>query len=302
MKRCLTLLIVGSLLVMLLGAGASAAKPTIIVASKNFTEQVILGSIMKILLEENGFRVDDKLDLGGTSICRKALETGQIDVYMEYTGTALVVFHKHKEVVTDPELAYKLVSETDKKKGLIWLNKAEFNNTYTLMMRREDAEAKGIKTISDLAKYVTEHPEKISFATDAEFVARPDGFPALEKHYGFKFPRNKIIKMDPGLVYQAIKEKKVNVSMGFATDGRIEGFGLVNLIDDKQFFPVYNPAPVVRREVLDKYPEVGELLNKIGPLLDTKTMTRMNYLVDIEHKDASAVARDWLVSVGLIDK
>ncbi|MEW6106576.1 MAG: glycine betaine ABC transporter substrate-binding protein [Bacillota bacterium] len=189
MKRCLTLLIVGSLLVMLLGAGASAAKPTIVVASKNFTEQVILGSIMKILLEENGFRVDDKLDLGGTSICRKALETGQIDVYM-----------------------------------------------------------------------------------------------------------------DPGLVYQAIKEKKVNVSMGFATDGRIEGFGLVNLIDDKQFFPVYNPAPVVRREVLDKYPEVGELLNKIGPLLDTKTMTRMNYLVDIEHKDASAVARDWLVSVGLIDK
>ncbi len=299
MKRLLVVLLVTGLL--FAGAFASA-QGTITVGSKEFTEQIILGNIMKILLEENGYSVDDRIGMGGTLVAREALEHGQIDVYMEYTGTALMVFFKYDEVITDPEEAYNIAAREDlENKNLVWLEKLNFDNTYTLMMRQESVNELGIKTISDLAVYVKDNPGEINFATNAEFYARPDGYPALEETYGFEFPRDKIIKLDSGLTYKALQEGQVDVAMGFATDGRIAGYNLVNLVDDKQFFPVYNPAPVIRKEVLDENPEVRNLLNQIGPSLDSNTMTRMNYLVDIEHMSEEDVARNWLKGVGLIN-
>ncbi|MBO8128078.1 MAG: glycine/betaine ABC transporter substrate-binding protein [Peptococcaceae bacterium] len=141
--------------------------------------------------------------------------------------------------------------------------------------------------------------DKWIFATDHEFSVRPDGLPELEETYGFQF--DEIAVMDYGVTYGALKDGKVAAAMGFATDGRIGAFNLVNLVDDKKFFPVYNPAPVVRKEVLDKYPEIADVLNPIGPKLDTKTMIELNGKVDIEGMEPKEVAKEWLLEQGLIE-
>lgn len=284
-----------------LGARALAADKELVVGSKNFTEQRILGQIMIQLLESKGFDCADKTGLGGTLVARKALENGQIDVYMEYTGTALVTMLKEDQIITDPQECYAFVKEADlERNGLVWLPYMEFNNTYCLLMRREDAAAKGIKTLSDLSDYVKAHPDEIAFGTNEEFYARPDGYKPLQKKYDFKFSRDKIVKMTPGLLYKALQDGQVDVAMGFATDGRIKGMDLVVLEDDKQFFPVYNPAPVVRKETAAKYPELEAIFTALSEKLDTQTMTDLNYAVDGEHKSVEEVAGEWLKSAGLI--
>ncbi|NSL53177.1 glycine betaine ABC transporter substrate-binding protein [Calidifontibacillus erzurumensis] len=278
--------------------GSEEVKGKVVVGGKDFTEQQILSKIASIYLKENGYEVEEASNMGST-VVRSALENGQIDMYWEYTGTALVVFQK-QQVETDPEAAYEKVKETDKANGLAWLNKANFNNTYAILMKQEKAEELGIHSISDLAKYMNEKPDELKFASNAEFYAREDGIKGLEKHYGFKFPAKNVVKMDSGLLYNALKDGQVDVSVGFATDGRIKGFNLVALEDDQLFFPAYNAAPVVRQEIIDKYPEVAELLNTIAGKLDTETMMELNYSVDVEHKEVSTVAREWLQQQGLV--
>lgn len=278
-----------------------AASKKLVVGSKQFTEQIILGKIMIAMLDHNGFKTVDQTGLGGTMVARQALKSGQIDIYMEYTGTALINFLKHKTPITNPEKCYEVVKKEDlRKNGMVWLPMVHFNDTYCLMMRRADAEKKGIKTISDLSEYVKAHPQAIAFGLNAEFYARPDGYRGLQKKYDFRFPQDKLKKMDSGLVYKALKDGDVEVAMGFATDGRIKGFNFVVLKDNLQYFPVYNPAPVVRKATAEKYPQLKSIFKKLGAKLDTATMTRLNYEVDIEHKDAMNVAKDWLKSKGLI--
>jgi osmoprotectant transport system substrate-binding protein len=220
---------------------------------------------------------------------------------MEYTGTALINFLKHKDPITDPQKCYDVVKKEDlEKNGMDWLPMMNFNNTYCLMMRRADAQDKGIKTISDLSKYVQAHTDKIAFGLNAEFYARPDGYRPLQEKYDFRFPADKIKKMDSGLVYKALKDGEVEVAMGFATDGRIKGFDFVVLEDDLKYFPVYNPAPVVKKEIAAKYPELEAIFKKLGAKLDTESMTKLNYQVDIEHLDAMTAVKDWLKAQGLI--
>jgi osmoprotectant transport system substrate-binding protein len=220
---------------------------------------------------------------------------------MEYTGTGLVTMLKEKTVITDPDECYEFVKKADlEKNGLVWLPKLPFNNTYCLMMRKDDAEKKGIKSLSDLAKYVDAHPDDIKFGTNEEFYARPDGYKPLQKKYGFKFKRSNIKKMTPGLLYKALKEGQLDVAMGFATDGRIKGFGFVVLEDDQKYFPVYNPAPVVKKETAEKYPELEKIFAPLTEKLDTAAMTELNYQVDSEHKDVKTVAQDWLKHAGLL--
>lgn len=274
------------------------SKGKIKVGGKDFTEQQILSKITAIYLKENGFDVEEASNMGST-VVRSALENGQVDMYWEYTGTGLVVYQK-QEVETDPDKAYDKVKENDKANGLVWLNKANFNNTYAILMKQEMADKLGIKTISDLAKLVNEDSSKLKFASNAEFYAREDGMKGLEKHYGFKFPTKNVVKMDSGLLYNALKDGQVDVSVGFATDGRIKGFNLVALEDDKLFFPAYNGAPVVRQEIVDQYPKVVDLLNKVSEKLDSETMMALNYSVDVEHKDVSEISRKWLEEQGLV--
>jgi osmoprotectant transport system substrate-binding protein len=286
---------------LMLPAISQAADKEMVVGSKNFTEQRILGYLMIELLENNGFACDDKTGLGGTLVVRKALENRQVDIYMAYTGTMLLTVLKEKKVITDPVECYNFVKKKDlAENGIVWLPYMPFNNTYCLMMRKDAAAKLGIKTLSDLSVYVQKNPDAIAFGTNEEFYARPDGYKPLQKKYDFKFPRKKIIKMTPGLLYKALKNGQVDVAMGFATDGRIKGFGFVVLEDDQQYFPVYNPAPIVKKETAEKYPELVEIFKKLSRHLDTAAMTSLNFKVDGEHQNVRKVARDWLKSVDLI--
>jgi len=304
MKRMFFLIMAFFLVAMLAILAASCGPAAdVTVGSKEFTEQRLLGQMMKLVLEDAGLTVDDKTGLGGTMICRLALLEGDIDVYMEYTGTALLVHLGHEEPITDPDLCYETVRDEDlSQNGIVWLQPSLFNNTYTLMMRRAHAEDLGIESISDLAAYVNAHPTELAFASGAEFQERPDGLPGVEATYGFEFPDANVIQMDVGLTYMALYEGDVEVAMGFATDGRISAFDLVNLEDDLYFFPVYNVAPTLQQSFVDQYPEVVVILDAIAPLLDTETMQRLNYEVDGEHRDVDEVAREWLVQVGLIEE
>ena len=275
----------------------------ITVGGKNFTEQYILPEIAKILLAKNGFNVTLKTGVGST-VARQSLKNNQIDMYYEYTGTAYTVYHKQSDngIMTHQEKCYEWVKDADSKLGLIWLDKVKFNNTYTLMMRKDHAQKLGIVSISDLSNYMNKQKGKLVIGVNAEFWERPDGFKPLMKLYGFTVPYDKVKKMDSGIVYKALKEKQVDVSMGFATDGRISAFGFVNLKDDKSYFPIYNPAPVIRGEVLEKWPEIQDILKPVAENLSTQEMQKLNAAVDIEHKKINDVSREWLKSKGILMK
>jgi len=286
---------------LLLPGSVFAAEKSLIVGGKNFTEQLLLPELASILLEQAGFNVTLKTGVG-TAIARKSLENAQIDLYYEYTGTAYTLFYKQKEtkIMTVPDKVYAWVKKADAKKGLVWLAPVKFNNTYTLMMRKAEAKKLGIKTISDLGVYVSQNPDNLIFALDSEFWERPDGFKGIMKTYKFNLPFKQVKKMSIGLTYQALQKGLVNSAMGFATDGRIAAFGFVNLVDDKFFFPVYNPVPVVRKEILDKYPEIKGILKPIADNLTTEEMQQLNKAVDVDHKQVHDVAMDWLKSKNLI--
>lgn len=285
----------------LLAGNLSAQDKRVTIGGKNFTEQYLLPELAKLLLEDKGYRVNLRTGVG-TAIARQSLETGQIDMYYEYTGTAYTVFYQQDdiEIMTNPGKVYDWVKENDAKKGLIWLEPVEFNNTYTLMMRRQDSERLGVKSISDFGRFVEEDPDEITFALEAEFWERPDGFRALMELYNFRMPVRAVKRMDMGLTYMALRNDQVTSAMGFATDGRIAAFDLVNLEDDKSFFPVYNPAPVIREEVLEKHPEIRDILRPLSEKLDTDAMQMLNAEVDVEHRDVTAVAGEWLREVGLL--
>jgi len=296
MKRRACFLVTALLMVVFMGAlpPAATAQEKIVVGSKGFTEQVILGNMISLLLESNGFKVDRKIGLGGTVICHEALVRGDISVYVEYTGTGLTTILK-KAVLKDPEEVYQVVrKDYEDKFKLTWLKPWGFNNTYCIVMRKADAERLKVKKISDLKALAGD----LVFGATIEFLARPDGVPGLTKHYELKFKDQK--GMDPGLVYKAIAEKQVDVISGFATDGRIPAFNLVVLDDDLKFFPPYFAAPVVRMDLLTKAPKVAEVLNRLAGKISDDAMAALNSAVDVKKQDAEAVAKDFLKSQGLV--
>jgi len=282
-------------------APASQEKGLVVVGSKEFTEQIILGQITVQALKGAGYQVDDRTNLGGTSVNREALTNGDIDLYWEYTGTAWLSLLGHENAITDSQEAYQKVKEEDAQNGLVWLDMAPFNNTYTLMMKQETGQQLGIQSISDLADYINNGGDA-SLCTDQEFYARPDGFKGVEKLYNFQFSEDQVHLMDPGLTYKALKDGQCTTAMGFATDGRIAAFGFFNLKDDKHFFPVYNPAPVIRKAVLDQNPGIPDVLNPIAAKLTTEKMTELNKSVDVDGKEPVQVACDFLTSEGFLDQ
>ena len=283
-----------------LAVSGFAKDKKITIGGKNFTEQYLLPELAKDLLEKNAFQVELKTGLP-TNMARKALLAGEVDLYYEYTGTAYTVFYKQDDpkIMNDPQAVYNWVKKKDAEKGLVWLPPVKLNNTYTLMMKKPHAEKLGISSISDLAAYVKKHPNDLIVGIGTEFWNRPDGFKKLSKVYDLEVPFDNIKKMSLGLAYQALKDGQIDVGMGFATDGRIAAFNFVNLEDDKQFFPVYNPAPVVRKKVLDKYPEIKKILEPLAERLGTSEMQAMNKAVDVEHRSEADVAKAWLKKEGL---
>lgn len=276
---------------------ATRAQQAIVVGGKNFTEQQIIAEITAQYLKAKGLNVDKRVGLG-TAALRQAQEAGQIDIYWEYTGTSLITFNKVSEKL-DPAATYARVKELDAAKGLVWLNPSKANNTYALAMRRKDAAEKGIASLSDLAAKLNAGA-KLKLACNAEFYARPDGLAPLEKAYGFQFGRENVVRMDTGLVYQALRDSQVDVGLVFATDGRIPAFDFVVLKDDKGFFPNYAMTPVVRKAVLDREPKLAGLLNALSAKLDDATMAKLNASVDVDKKTVEEVAAGFLKQQGLV--
>jgi osmoprotectant transport system substrate-binding protein len=270
----------------------------LVVGGKGYTEQLLVASMTEQYLAAKGYNVD-KRDGMGSTVLRKAQENGQIDLYWEYTGTSLITFNKIKERMPADE-AFEKIKQLDGKKGLVWLNRSQANNTYALAMRADEAAAKNIVSISDLAAYVKGEGKDTIFASNVEFAARPDGLKPLQKEYKFKFARKNIKKMNSGLTYQALKTGDVDVSLVFATDGRIKAFNFVVLQDDKGFFPNYALAPVVRQDTLDNNPQLAEQLNALSALLNDDVMSTLNASVDVDGKSIESVAKQFLVDNKMI--
>lgn len=277
-------------------SGAALAQ-TVVVGGKNFTEQQLMAEMTTQLLKAKGFTVDKRAGLG-TAPLRQAQENGQVDVYWEYTGTSLITFNKVADKL-DAAATYAKVKELDAAKGLVWLNPSKANNTYALAMRKADAQSKGIASLSDLSAKV-KGGAAMKFGCNAEFYARPDGLKPLEEAYGFSFGRDNVVRMDTGLVYQALKDSQVEVGLVFATDGRVPAFDFLVLKDDKGFFPSYALTPVVRKETLDKNPKLAEILNVLSAKLDDATMARLNASVDVDKKTVEDVAAGFLKSQNLV--
>lgn len=274
-------------------------RDTIVVGAKAFTEGYLLGHMAVMILEEAGYDVEEQFGLA-TAAMRGALETGQIDLYYEYTGTAYTVYAKGSDpaVMTDSARVLQAVRAYDSSThDLVWLQPIPFDDTYALLMRDSTATRMGIRSLSDLARHITQGTT-IRIAVDAEFYERPDGLKALLRHY--ELPEQNIVKLDAGLAYQALIQGEVEVGMGYSTDGRIPAFNLRVLDDDRSFFPAYNPAAVVRHELLRRDPRVRTALERLNQHLDEATISRLNAEVDIHHRDPRKVVKRWMSELGLI--
>ncbi|MCU1808755.1 glycine/betaine ABC transporter substrate-binding protein [Cytobacillus firmus] len=274
----------------------AVGKDTITITGKNFTEQEIMVYIMGHLIEEHtDLNVKYESFLGGTAPAFEGVNNGNYDLYMEYTGTALLSILK-EEMISDPDKVYDLVKERFKDDyDLVWLEPFGFNNTYTLTIRKEDAESWGVKTISDLGKKSSE----LALGSEPEFLERPDGYPGLVDTYGFEFGETQA--MDSGIMYSAIKNGEVDVIDAFSTDGRIPAFNLQVLEDDKKFFPPYYATPVIRADTLKEHPEIEKALSMLAGKIDNEKMQELNARVDIDKEQYEDVAVDFLKEEGLID-
>jgi len=265
------------------------------VGTKNFTEQLILGEMMAQVIEaKTDLYVEKRFNLGGTMICHGALVNGEIDLYAEYTGTGLTAILKHA-VITNPEKAFYYVTKTYHERfNLQWLKPFGFNNTYAITVRSLDAAQNGWNTISDLK----ESANNLIAGFTAEFAERPDGYPGLRQAYTLQF--GDVRDFDPALMYDAIRNNEVDVICAFATDGRIAAYHLKPLKDDRNFFPPYYAAPVVREEVLKTYPELENALSLFGGLIDDTTMQRLNFEIDGKKRETAKVVEEFLKSKGIL--
>ena len=283
------------LLVMSAGCGGAQSGEVIRVGSKDFTEQFIIGEMYALLLEDAGFRVERKLNLGGTPVAHQALLSDEIDVYPEYTGTGLLTVLKLPPS-GDRVQVYQTVRDAYREQfQLDWLEPAPMNNTQGLAMTREGAERFGIRTISDMAARAGE----LVMAGPPEFQEREDGLPGIQAAYG-DFALKEYRAVDPGLRYQALTSGQADVVVAFGTDGEIAAFDLVLLEDDRALFPPYQVAPVIRMDTAEANPEAVAALNKLAPLLTDEVMRRLNNEVSTNRREPADVAREFLTGEGLI--
>lgn len=279
------------------GEETGLSSATVAVGSKEFTEQLILGNITKLVLEDAGVTVKDQIGLGGTNVARQALTGGEIDMYWEYTGTGWITHLGHTDPIPDPQEQFKAVAKEDLNKNNIkWLQPpAPANNTYTLAVRSEAYEDIGVEKLSGLKQLIEESPEKATLCTDSEFATRDDGLPGMQEAYGFQFPEGNVTRLQIGAIYESVDNgDPCNFGVVFQTDGRNEALDFKLLEDDQGFFPVYNPALNVRQEVSEQYPELQELFAPISEALTTDQLQSLNAKVDVDGKLPESVAEQWL--------
>lgn len=275
----------------LTACGSKGTAGTITVGSKDFTEGEIISEIYALALEDAGFTVKRSFDIAG-SVIATALEKGEIDLYPEYTGTALLTVLK-AEMETDPQAVYETVKKQYKKKwDLVWLDMAEAADSQALVITTKAAEQYGIKTISDLQA----HASELRFASQGEFDERSDGLPALEAAYG-AFDWKEHTSFNNGLKYEVLRNDEADVAPVYTTEGQLVDDAFTLLEDDKHVWPPYNVAPVVRGEVLDANPDIEDVLNAVSKQLTTKGLTELNAKVDIDKQDYEDVAAEFFDSL-----
>ncbi len=262
------------------------------VASKDFTEQVIVGELLAQVLESHGFEVERRFDLGG-SLAHQALVAGEIDLYVEYTGTALMAMLR-RPPSSDPEDVYRKVKEGyGAQFGLEVTEPLGFNNTFAILVRGEDARRLKLKTISDVARYAPKW--RAGFGQD--FMSRPDGYAGFVRAYGLRFMEAR--EMDLSLTYRALVQGQVDLIAGNSTDGLIARYDLFQIEDDRHYFPPYDAVPVVRRETLRKFPQIRDVLRGLEGLITVEEMRHLNFLVDGEHRSAKDVVDEFLRKEGV---
>ena len=292
------------ILLLLAGAGYGASESRlfqakgdrIVIGSKDGSEMILLGEMLAILTEEKtGLSVDRKFNLGGTLVCYNALRQGGLDLYVEYTGTALTTILKEPPDNDPARVRGRVARELARRDRIEALTPFGFENTFAILMKRSKAKAFGIAAISDLAS----RDKSLQSAFGPEFMNRPDGYPGLVRTYRLEFGLRPI-EMDRNLLYQAIDMGSVDIAAGDSTDGRIVVHDLVSLRDDLHYFPPYEALPLVRAETLARHPNLRATLDLLGGRINAETMRRLNQAVDGNHRDPAEVAREFLESVKLI--
>lgn len=293
-KKSLKRILAGLCLVLLLGTAGCSKKNeenTIRVGTKDFTENLIVGEIYALALEDAGYQVERVFDIAG-SVVHTSITSDEIDVYPEYTGTGLLNILQ-LPMMTDPEEVYQTVKkEYEKQFDLVWLDYAQANDGQGLVIRTEAAETYGIRTISELQKYA----DKLRFASQGDFDQREDGIPALTQVYGAFHWKSSTV-YDGGLKYTILENDEADVAPAYTTEGQLVQPEFTLLEDDKHVWPPYNLAPIVRKETLDLHPDMAEILNGISAGLDTQTVTRLNAEVDVEKREYEEVAKEYYDSL-----
>ena len=273
-------------------ATACGPRDRIVVGAKNFTESDLLAEIVAQQIERRtGLPVERRLHLGGTFVCHEAIVSGRIDVYVEYSGTALTAVLERRPL-QDPDSVSRIVrAEYASRFDLAWGEPLGFDNTFAIAVRRADAEREGLRSIADLARVAPRWRAGFGY----EFLERPDGFTGLARTYGLAFAAPPVA-MDLGLTYRALADGRVDVIAGNSTDGLITALDLTVLEDDRRYFPPYHAAPVVRRAVLERHPAVGRALAELAGRIPDAEMRRLNARADVEHQDLAVIARAWLAA------
>ncbi|MER2091326.1 glycine betaine ABC transporter substrate-binding protein [Saccharopolyspora rectivirgula] len=275
---------------------------TITVGSKDFTEQILLGYLAQFALAAAGAEVRDLSNIIGSSSARNALANGQIDVLWEYTGSSWISYNGNTDPIPDPKAQYEAVREQDlQRHGIAW-TAINFNvdNTYAFAVNQQNEEQLGVSKLSDIRRVIAERPELATFCVDSEFASRNDGMPGVEQTYGFKADPAKVKTLSSGSIYQATANGTCTFGEVFTTDGRIEALNLTVLEDDKLFFPRYNLGVTVRAETLERYPQIGDVLQQVSSRLDNAELMKLNARVDVYGEDPADAARAWMVEQGLV--
>jgi osmoprotectant transport system substrate-binding protein len=314
MRKLLVISMMVTLGLLVMGTSQAQAAKSVTVGNKNFTEQYLVGQMMKQLLEARGFKVDLKSDLTSMAL-RAGMESGDIDICADYTGTSWMVHLKREyKAGTDNNKLYEMVKQEELGNNFIYLMPIWNNNTYAMACWPQFAKKHDATTLSDLARLYREKEGKITTFIDFEYSTRPDGLPALEKFYNFKVAKAELKTGTPGASLIGLKEHQCDIAMVFGTDASIAKYSWQVFADDKSFFPPYDLTPYVRKEVLDKYPEIQDIMFRLvatfpgggkaaTPEIVTecqKVWQKLNAKVDIEKREPGEVAKEYLVQHGLI--
>ena len=285
-------------LILVMSARTALAQEPVVIGSKKFSESYILGEIVALLLEERFDQpVDRRFGLGGTSVAFEALDNDAIDVYPEYTGTGYIMILK-MDGERDPEKVYRIVDREFKRNwGIAWSKPIGFNNTYALAVRRDDERFADINAISELEGRVAEY----GYAAGYEFMERPDGHAAFVEGYGLNLRPDNVSSMEPGLMYSAVRDKRVDMIVAYSTDGRIKAYDLRLIKDDRNFFPPYFVSLLAKTETLEKFPALGEVSELMAGMITEEEMVEMNDRVDRLQWGLAEVARAYLADKGLIE-